>query len=32
MPDATLLAEIASRAAAILPRVPEKEREFSWKE
>jgi hypothetical protein len=29
MPDATLLAEVASRAAGILPRVPEKEREFS---
>jgi hypothetical protein len=29
MPDATLLAEVASRATGILPRVPEREREFS---
>ncbi|MFI5197941.1 MAG: glycosyltransferase [Thermoanaerobaculia bacterium] len=29
MPDGTLLAEVAARAAGILPRVPEKEEEFA---
>ena len=32
LPDGTLLAEVAARATGILPKVPERERDFAQKE